>query len=325
MGEIIYSKYANERALQFALRTDIVRQENGELVVHKTPLCQEAKAHVRNIYTIGEALNEQYAKSRFRFNSAQITDTGVELEFINEITLESVADKLLYAGKVDEVEDLIFQVIEELYKTGDNQGFCKTADFVDVFGEVDLATDLPCVKISDIDMLLGNIMQGEKWTVIDYEWSFDFPIPVQFIAYRLLHYYLYASSTRGILRERNLMQKAGIDAEREAVYYRMERHFQDVYVLRETSKKHYTPLRDLYHEIALGSADVRTIYARAKVLAQTSAEQKDLVLALDNSIQRVQENKLLKAELEAKKEQISAMENTKVWKAYRKYREIKEK
>ena len=315
MGEIIYSKYANERASQFALRTDIVCQANGELVVQKTPLSQAANAHVENIYAVGQALNKQYVNSRFCFNHCQLTTGGVALEFVTDTTLESVADKLLYAGKVDEVEKLLFQVIEEMYKTDGNKEFCKTAEFVEVFGEVDLPTDLPCATISDIDMIMSNIMQGERWVVIDYEWSFDFPIPIQFIVYRLLHYYLYASPIRSVLRECNLMQKAGISASLEEIYYKMERHFQDVYILRELDGKHHTPLRDMYGEISAGSIDVRELYEKVKTLAHTKEEQKDLVGAIDKNVQAAQ----------AAQEKITAMENTKVWKAYRKYRSLREK
>ena len=322
MSEIIYSKYANERASQFSLRTDIVRMDNGGLVVYKTPLCEAARAHVKNIYAVGEALNKQYAQSRFQFNRCQMTDTGVELEFIDDITLENVADKLLYAGKVDEVETLLLQVIEELYKTKNKMDFHKTDKFVEAFGEVDLASDLPCAAVSDIDMIMSNIMQGEQWTVIDYEWSFDFPVPVQFIVYRLLFYYLYASPVRSVLHERNLMQKAGISDNDVDKYKEMERHFQAVYVLQEADKNHYTPLRDMYRDISPGTADVRELFAKVKSLARTKEGQRDLSLAIDESIRATQADKEL---LQAKEAQISAMENTKVWKVYSKYREIKEK
>ena len=322
MSEIVYSKYANERAPQFALRTDIVRNDKDVLVVHKTPLCQEASDHVKNIYAFGEALNKQYANSRFAFNNCQETLTGVELEFIDGVSLEQIADKLLYAGKVDEVEKLLLEVIKELYKTKGNKEFQKTAEFVKVFGEVDLAPDLPCMPISDIDMIMSNIMQGDKWTVLDYEWSFDFPIPVQFIAYRLLHYYLYASPIRNVLRERNLMEKAGISTGTEEIYYQMERHFQDIYVLQELDGRHYTPLRELYADITAGSVDVRELYQKIKDLGRTEEERKNPVLAFGNV---EQENQRLQDKLKAKEAQITAMENTKVWKAYRKYKDLREK
>ena len=322
MSKTIYSKYANERASQFSLRTDIVREDSGELVVRKTPLSQEALAHVKNIYTVGKALNKQYANSRLQFNNCQMIDERVILEFIDDITLENVADKLLCAGKLDEVEALLLQVIGELNKVEANENFHKTAEFIAVFGDIDLSMDLPCAMVSDIDMIMSNIMQGEQWTVIDYEWSFDFPIPLQFIAYRLLHYYLCTNPARSVLHERNLMAKVGISADDEVKYQQMERHFQDVYVLQEQDQKHYTPLRDMYHKITPGSVDVRGLYEKAKVLAQTEEEKKDLVWAVDKEIRSKQANEAL---LKAKEEQISAMENTKVWKAYRKYRSLKEK
>ena len=327
MEKIIYSKYANERANRFALRTDIVQQENGTFVVRKKAFGQAGKVHVDNIYTVGAALNDQYEDSRFVFNKCKKIEEGVELEFVKSETLAAQADKLLYYGKIQEVQDLIFATIDEIYKVKEKQKFQLTPEFVEVFGEVELQSNegLICAKVSDIDMLMDNIMQGEKWTVLDYEWSFDFPIPIQFIVYRLLHYYLYASPVRSVLREHNLMQKAGISASDEEVYYQMERHFQDVYVLYEEDGAHHTPLRDMYEGITAGTVDVRTLYEKAKTLSRTKEEQKDVVLAIDNSIKIEQENEMLREKLKSKEEQITAMEGTKVWKAYRKYRALKEK
>ena len=60
-----------------------------------------------------------------------------------------------------------------------------------VFGEITLPVSVPFAKGVDIDLIFANIMvQGNTWTVIDYEWTFDFPVPVDFLLWRAGKVYL---------------------------------------------------------------------------------------------------------------------------------------
>ena len=323
--QTIFSKYANERSDRFTLRTDIVRQEDDSFVVRKKALGQEAFSHVNSICEIGELLNEQYADSRFEFNKCTKIKEGVELEFIAKTTLAEEADKLLYLGKNKETEDLIFEVIDEIYKVKEQREFRLTTEFVEVFGEALLAKGLVCAKISDIDMLLGNIMQGEVWTVIDYEWSFNFPIPLKFIVYRLLHYYLQGNQSRSILDKEQMFKRAKISDSELVSFDKMERHFQDVYVLANKDTSHHTPIRDMYDDIADGLVDVRTLYETVSNMAVTPEEHRDPLRTLMNRAKLYGEKEELKAKLAQSEEKVVAMENTKIWKAYRKYRNLKDK
>lgn len=316
--EKAFSKYANERASQFTVRTDILKNADGKFRVEKSPLCEAAKKHVQNICDKQAALQEQYHMSRFIFNKCQSEDDSVELEFLTGETLEEVADRLLLAGKIDEVKALIEKVIVEIFKVNKNITFEKTEEFVKVFGDVKLSEDWECAKISDVDMILSNIIDGEKWEVIDYEWSFDFPVPLAFIAYRLVHYYLATNPTRSILREDKMMKEIGLDKTDVATFASMEEHFQNVYVLGEQDGSHHTPLRDMYADISDGEMDIRVMDMQ---LAATRAElgnQRNANAKLTSDLQeKVSENAVLDDKLKQREALITDMENTKVWKTYR--------
>ena len=44
--------------------------------------------------------------------------------------------------------------------------------------------------MSNIDLVPANILiLKDRQVVIDYEWTFDFPVPADFILYRMIHYY----------------------------------------------------------------------------------------------------------------------------------------
>lgn len=330
MRKIVYCKYANERADRFAIRTDIVAQD-GEFFVCKKALMPSAEGHIENIEALGLALSEQYQNSKFTFNKCQRTDEGIELEFVKGETLAEVADKLIYAGKSEEAKDLIFDVIGEIYKVNEKQEFKLSKEFVEVFGKVDFQKTISdekidCAKVSDIDMLMNNIMQGNKWTVIDYEWSFNFPVPLKFIAYRLIHYYLQGNHMRGsILDEAAMYREALISDGELEIYKNMEVHFQNIYVLTNMDKSHHTPLRDLYAEIGKGGVDVKAICETARNMAVTPHEHENLIKMLESRAKMYGEHEQIKKKLAEQEEKIATMEGTKVWKVYRKYRDMKEK
>lgn len=97
-------------------------------------------------------------------------------------------------------------------------------------------------------MVLSNIFIDEKgeWTLIDYEWTFLFPIPIQFVLYRILHYYECSNAFRSQIGVWDLYAAAGISPEDREVFLEMEKHFQ-AYVIGN-----YVPLRKLYPKISPG-------------------------------------------------------------------------
>ena len=46
-----------------------------------------------------------------------------------------------------------------------------------------------CYMIFSNIILDENEKENGKWTVLDYEWVWDFAIPVQFVIYRALYYH----------------------------------------------------------------------------------------------------------------------------------------
>jgi hypothetical protein len=354
MERIIFTKYSNERASQFAVRTDIIKRADETLYVKKVPFNAAAKAHVQDISAKQVKLQEQYQGSRFRFNKCETREDGLELEFLDSKTMEEAIDTLLYKGQVDEAESLILEIVEELYKTTKLQPFHLTDEFVKTFGSVELSEELLCAPISDIDMILGNIMQGQTWEVIDYEWSFAFPIPMKYIAYRLVFYYVYINPTQSILRERDIMGKIGVSEEEAQQFMQMERHFQDIYVLTEQSGEHHTPLRDMYADISAGEIDIRGLqHHLASITTQEdernnpslliknrqdlidhlrgknteiqealeAKEHENQVLDNQNKELNNEKEKLIK-EIDEYKAAIATMENTKVWKTYRRFKNL---
>ena len=94
--------------------------------------------------------------------------------------------------------------------------------------------------------------------MIDYEWTFAFPVPSQFLVYRMIFYYLELNDKRGILKERDFYEKAGILPEDIEVYVEMEHNFQQ-YILGE-----HTAMRNMYAQISPGRVEVEDYYREKK-------------------------------------------------------------
>ena len=78
--------------------------------------------------------------------------------------------------------------------------------------------------------------------MIDYEWSFHFPVPVNFILYRSIRYYADTTAVRRALNPAGLYDRAGITERELTAYGAMEDAFQK-YVLGGR-----IPMRQLYKE-----------------------------------------------------------------------------
>ncbi len=100
------------------------------------------------------------------------------------------------------------------------------ADFISVFGNETFPEDTVCGEISNIDYCFGNIIIAEDgWYLIDYEWCSDFPIPLDFLLFRAIHYFVHAGTWGSRLLADNIFGRFGFDDEKRAKYERMETRF----------------------------------------------------------------------------------------------------
>ena len=94
-------------------------------------------------------------------------------------------DQLLAQGKLSELEELFFYYLKKVQNLHSTDTFIKTPEFVQVFGDAELTGEYSCAKMSNIDLVPANILiLKDRQVVIDYEWTFDFPVPAGFILYR---------------------------------------------------------------------------------------------------------------------------------------------
>lgn len=241
---IAFVKFSNDRGTIHNIRTYITRSEDGRMHLWKVPDTKEADGQILNLKKTEEALTRLYADSLFSMNTCMQQSDGMELAFLMGHTLEEELDTLLDKGEPQAAVERMFEVIGEIRSCKEIQAFQMTEEFEKVFGSITLPEGLSAVPVGDIDMIMPNILVDEegRWTVIDYEWSFHFPIPVNYIVYRAIHYYADTTAKRKELLSFGLYERAGITEEEKVLYAEMEEAFQR-YVLDG-----HVPMRQLYRE-----------------------------------------------------------------------------
>lgn len=225
MCRVIYTKFSNERDDRYSVRTDICQDENHVRVVCKKPYDSAGQEHVRAMYANYLHLREQYAGSRLQINQCELKEDCVEFEYIAGDTLEQQLDNLLFSKKYDEFSALAEEYLSLIRKNGKLSRFEMTPQFEEIFGNVPLKEE-ESLPFSDIDMIFSNIMvQNDKWVLIDYEWTYDFPIPLNYIIYRIMSCYYNLNPIRKEICEKHCNIDFGIPEEKMALYRQMENHF----------------------------------------------------------------------------------------------------
>lgn len=246
---ILFVKFSNDRGVSRNIRTYVTESADGMRHLVKMADTKAADAQILNMGKTAKALAELYADSKFSVNACIMRSdcskrSAAEFVFLQGRTMEEILDGMLSRGEYDGAAEQLSKVLAEILKCRGQQEFCMSEEFREVFGDVKLPDGLMAASASDIDMILSNILvDGDGgWTLIDYEWSFHFPIPLRFILYRCIRYYADTTEARRKLCAERFYRSAGITEQELLAYEEMEEAFQ-AYVLDG-----HVPLRSLYRE-----------------------------------------------------------------------------
>lgn len=257
MAKIIYTKYANERDRKFSVRTDIIEHSDGSRYLKKEACYPEGQDHIEHIYQTGIRIKELLKDSGILVNRCWKKGKSIELEYVKGKTLQEELDELLLANKKEQFRKKLEDYLNKLCNLA-NDPFSITEEFQEIFGTVSFERKQLCTACTDIDMILSNILVSADGTqtLIDYEWTFGFPVPIKFVIFRVIHYYEQSSELRNQIRVENWYQKMDITVGEKEQFEKMERAFQK-FVLGK-----YTPMRQLLGEISPGYINIPHLLKR---------------------------------------------------------------
>lgn len=243
-----YAKYNRLRAPQFQIATKIVTGADGVKRVEKKALRKEAEAHIYHLEENRRKLSESFSKINGNITCVDILKCEDGKAVFPYVEGTSLLNKV-NAGLSNKEKFLaaVRESMDKIYGTTANIDFYMTEEFEKVFGNKDLSQELlsgmKSFAVSNIDSTFGNFVERQDKTLVclDYEWVFDFPIPVEYLQYRTVYYYF--SENRAYIEkyfsEQEFLKEFGLDAGKLELFRRMDDGFQQ-YVHGENRKYIYT-------------------------------------------------------------------------------------
>ncbi len=217
--DIQYAKYSNDRAREYAIRTEI-KERNGGRVVVKRALFEEAGEHIQNMQTAYKDLTKRFEGGRLEVNRCILSydKKSAEFDYIKGISLEEILDGCLERGDMDGFEALFEEYLERISWKEE----LPVADYDLIFANL-LVT--PKETVEEQALTPGRLsvedVKAADWTIIDYEWTFGKAMEAKEIAFRALYCYVLENEKRNRLELDRMIEKLGI-TELEAESYRQQ-------------------------------------------------------------------------------------------------------
>ena len=187
--EKILMKFSDERNKKFCIRTVIARDEKTEeKYVFKSNVYPEGKAHVQSILKKAKVLAKAYPQVQICPVEA-VNAEEIRFDFIAGTSMEKEYRMAMKQNDVPKMEKLLKTHAELLKGSIENRcAFEMTEEFQKVFGLKEWHGDSQALKLSNFDGNASNIIYKEGIPFfIDYEWVFDFPVPVELVVFYNIH------------------------------------------------------------------------------------------------------------------------------------------
>lgn len=204
--DIKYVKYSNDRAPEYQIRTEISRDVNGHIDVKKYPLSSASEEHVRQMAVAYGNLRKRYDGGNLFVNKCELRErkdkVWASFEFVPGVPLSELMDRCL---ERDDQRGFLTLFRRYLEKIGYNQEF----------------------PVADYDMVFSNILvKGDKWTVIDYEWTFGKVVSTKELAFRAIYCYLLEDEKRNKLDLEPILKELNVTEAEAQSFREQEMDFQ---------------------------------------------------------------------------------------------------
>jgi len=223
---VIFEKYSSNRAKRYQIKTAIVEKQ-GEKWAYKQALYPEGEQH---IHTIAENYKRIQGVSDYSYVAPKMMEGKLFFEYAEGDTLSQ-----RYLSAVIKGDDNTANECLELFSKCAAQSeknscvFHTTPDFEAIYGtSFSMLNGSKGVRIADVDVNMDNIILSEgSVKLIDYEWVFHFPMPLEYILFR--NFREFYMKNEAILQNKiklhDILHLLGITQE-YSVLDEMEEHFR---------------------------------------------------------------------------------------------------
>lgn len=202
--DIVLSKFSNDRADEYAIRTDIIKDAMGRKWVDKVAVTDKALEHIAHMKKMYSLLSERFSSGEFVIAPYKEIDNGLRFSYMEGISLEQILDECIEKNQPEQFRKYINQFMDKI-QVGDS------------------------TKVSNYDLAFSNIIiKNDVWQMIDYEWAYDREIPAKEIAFRAFYDYLLGSEKRRAYEEGLIKEILKLNDVDKAALIIKEKEFQKV-------------------------------------------------------------------------------------------------
>lgn len=175
--DIDFVKINSNRNEEFRTLTTI----NSNGFVYKSPLSKKSINHVKNMYD-----GSKFQLGKITYLDCDLKEDSICYKFLEEKSLEDYILDAIFNNDISEFFRLLEEYYEKLFYNSFESRDYAEGKFLDIF-KIKSDKMFHCHDKSNLDLIFSNIFFiGEEYVAIDYEWIFDFPIPLEYIFYRVL-------------------------------------------------------------------------------------------------------------------------------------------
>lgn len=298
----IFSKYSVSRDRKFRIRTSIFKNYENEKIVRKFALSKEGMDHLKKISENYELLKDQYKNSEFNIVECRKKEDYLEFDYVNGKTLTELFNELAEKNTNNIIKE-VRMIKNELCQMSKGEIFnSNSKEFENIFGKVEFNDKIEVIKPANIDFIGSNIIINDKINIIDYEWVFNFSVPINYIIYRILLYYENENINKKDFNLKTILRELDITENEEKKYWEMDRNFTN-YVL----KKGYF-LHDLYLQFDIKNIKLNDIlhYKEKLFLDRTVQVFKDTGKGYSEEesyriLNKLSSNRMIELEIEVSK------------------------
>ena len=223
----IFCKSTEKRRRKFQIYTSII-QDEGKKYVIKEAVYEDGKAHISTIYNNYNLLSEVHPGKVVK---CAMEKDRIVFPYLDGVMYEKILCDIIRSSISDiELEELLKEWKQLLIGGAENiVEFDNSEQFQILFGNGEQLLGDKALRITNFDCIADNIVMTQHGVCfIDYEWVFDFPIPIDFCFYRLIK--IFFLKHKDIVSFERLLKAAGIvDDAKASLYEKLIDHF-DMYI-----------------------------------------------------------------------------------------------
>lgn len=232
MQKTLFAKCSVERKEEHRIITRII-EEDGVKYVEKTAVGKAANTHVEKMLTY-EAEAPYLTEGVRVVPCEKIEDGRIRFPYIEGQRLDKAIDEAAKQKKWDVLWEKVRLLRDIIMNVKETETFERTPEFDYYFGDVVIPEEwgsmeqligYTAARNVNIDMVAANIILADDIYVLDYEWRFDFPLPLKWILFRSIMLNGTLTTLPAEQREK-LLELVEISREEEYIFSRMEEAFQ---------------------------------------------------------------------------------------------------